>query len=113
MAASDSTNWLSDNGAVLGRAPGTILAPTQAGTGHLGPRGGAYGAQYIEGERYCPGMPTALKTASQDHAQNKIDEPTFRVRIEERVPFALKVKEHEDDQGRIVLACQPEALARH
>jgi hypothetical protein len=88
-----------------------FMPSTEYRIDRLGPRGGAHGAQYIEGERYCPGMPSALKTATQDQLHGTIDEATFRARIEQRTPFALHVKEREDDRGRIVLTCPARGIS--
>ncbi len=71
----------------------------------LGVRGGKGGAEYIEGGKYCPGMPQALKDATKDYAQATIDEATFRVRVKERKAFALHAKEKPDAKGRVPMAC--------
>jgi hypothetical protein len=71
----------------------------------LGVQGGKAGAQYIEGGIYCPGMPVALKNATKDLVENKIDEATFQERRKQRANFELQAKEKPDEKGRTPLRC--------
>jgi len=74
----------------------------QGKRGELGSKGGV---EFIEGSRLCPGTPSALKMASRHHAQNKIDRPTYKIRIAERRAFQVRPKEKPDASGRQPVSC--------
>ena len=71
----------------------------------LGVQGGANGAQFIEGDAYCPATPVALKNASIDLHGGIIDIATYRARIQQRKAYQLHQKEKPDAKGRVVLTC--------
>jgi len=71
----------------------------------LGVQGGKAGAEFIEGGVYCPGMPTALKDATIDLVNNKIDEDTYHERRKQRTHFELRMKEKPDEKGRAPRMC--------
>jgi len=71
----------------------------------LGVQGGKGGAEFIEGNVYCPGMPAALKNANKDFIAGTIDSETFRARIKARIAYALRNKERPDAKGRVPKMC--------
>lgn len=71
----------------------------------LGVQGGKAGAEYIEGDVYCPGMPQTLKDTNKEFMAGTIDNDTFRLRIEERRAFVLRNKEKPDAKGRTPKMC--------
>lgn len=71
----------------------------------LGVRGGFAGAVQIEGEHYCPAMPSALKTASQDVLIGMIDDETYRRRVDAKTAFALRNKERPASDGSVPKMC--------
>ncbi|MEX1077806.1 MAG: hypothetical protein WED09_01690 [Homoserinimonas sp.] len=74
----------------------------QGKKGELGSKGGV---EFIEGARLCPGTPDALKMASVHHVQDKIDKPTYKIRIAERRAFQVRPKEKPDAKGRQPVSC--------
>lgn len=55
----------------------------------LGIKGGKAGALQVEGRHSCAGTPEGLLNASVLAAAHKIDEDTYRLRLEERTAFEL------------------------
>jgi hypothetical protein len=71
----------------------------------LGIRGGKAGAIQVEGRHYCAGTPQDLLNASVQAAAHKIDEDTYRARLEERTAFELRPKERPDARGHVPMMC--------
>lgn len=71
----------------------------------LGVRGGKAGVEYIEGEKYCPGMPQALKNATIDYRTGTIDRETLRARHDGRKAFLIRPKEKPDHRGNTPMMC--------
>lgn len=71
----------------------------------LGVQGGKAGVEYIEGGKYCPGMPPALKNATKDLSNGTIDEETFHIRRAGRTAFEIRPKEKPDAKGRTPMMC--------
>jgi len=71
----------------------------------LGVQGGKAGAEYIEGDVYCPGTPQALKDTTKQFMAGEIGNDTFRQRIQERTQFVLRNKEKPDAKGRTPKMC--------
>jgi hypothetical protein len=84
-AAADNQYWANSTlDRLHRRALKTGFQPlTRYRIDRLGVNGGHAGAQQIEGAHYCPAMPDALKTASQDVSKALIDDATYRARINE------------------------------
>lgn len=72
----------------------------------LGVQGGRVGSEFIEGKAYCPGLPQELKDASKDFLNDRIDEATFRARIQDRVPFELDTTSSPDGSRQVTLVCR-------
>jgi hypothetical protein len=106
-AAADNQYWANSTLDRLHR-PGlkTGFQPlTRYRINRLGVKGGHAGAQQIEGAHYCPAMPDALKTASQDVSKALIDDATYRARINERSHFVLRNKERPAEDGSVPKMC--------
>ena len=71
----------------------------------LGVQGGKGGAEYIEGDVYCPGMPVSLKDTSKHFLAGEIDKETYRARIDERRHFVLRNKEKPAANGTVPKMC--------
>ncbi|TFC92864.1 hypothetical protein [Cryobacterium sp. TMT4-31] len=71
----------------------------------MGVRGGKAGAIQVEGRHYCAGTGKDLLNASNDAAAHRIDEETYRTRLEERTAFELRRKELPDDRGHVPMMC--------
>lgn len=63
------------------------------------------GALQIEGTWYCPSMPPALVEASSDHAERKISDHVYRMRIDARRDYQLQVKQKADANGVVQMRC--------
>ncbi|MBX0299390.1 hypothetical protein K2F54_05290 [Cryobacterium sp. 1639] len=71
----------------------------------MGVRGGKAGSIQVEGRQYCAGTGKDLLNASNDAAAHKIDEETYRTRLEERTAFELRPKERPDKRGHVPMMC--------
>ena len=71
----------------------------------LGIHGGKAGALQVEGRHYCAGTPEDLLNASVHAAAHKIDEGTYRKRLQERTAFELRPKEKPDARGHTPMMC--------
>ena len=72
----------------------------------LGNRGQFAGAILVEGEWYCPAMPTPLIEATRDfRAKQPIDEATYNRRIEQRKRYLVRPKERPDSDGYVPMRC--------
>ena len=71
----------------------------------MGVRGGKAGSIQVEGRHYCAGTSKDLLNASNDAAGHKIDEETYRRRLEERTAFELRPKERPDERGHVPMMC--------
>ena len=63
------------------------------------------GAFMIEGAWYCPAITEPLIDATKDFRAGRIDESTWKKRIEARRAFLHRPKAHPDDQGHVRLMC--------
>jgi len=71
----------------------------------LGVKGNFQGFLLIEGAYYCPNIPEALVNATADYRQHKIDEATYRARLEERWNYLARPKASPDAEGHIRVQC--------
>jgi hypothetical protein len=67
--------------------------------GELGRQGSSGGALLVDGCFYCLAMPEALVDASADHRAGRIDDATYKARIEARRFWRLVRKEGPDQAG--------------
>jgi hypothetical protein len=65
----------------------------------LGRQANSQGAVMVEGTWYCPSMPEALVNATIDLRAGRIDDATYKARIEARGDFALRRKSRPDKDG--------------
>lgn len=65
----------------------------------LGRQANSHGAVLVEGTWYCPAMPEALVSATQDLRAARIDEDTYARRVEARRDYALRRKSSPDADG--------------
>ena len=72
---------------------------------NAGDAGSKGGIEFIEDEKYCPGTPPALKSATLDLVNGTIDEETFQIRRGERRAFQVHSKERPDAKGRQPFSC--------
>ncbi|MFE7128343.1 hypothetical protein [Streptomyces sp. NPDC057617] len=75
----------------------------------LGSKGEFGGAQLIEGNWYCPSMPTHLVTATSDLIAKRIDKQTWIQRIRARTAHLLMPKEKADAEGHRRMMCPAQA----
>lgn len=71
----------------------------------LGVKGGKAGAIQVEGRHYCAGTPKDLLNTSVHAEAHKIDEDTYRKRLDERTAFELRPKEKPDARGHTPMMC--------
>jgi hypothetical protein len=77
----------------------------------LGVQGSFAGALHIEGAHYCPAIPSGLQTATRDFRAHRIDEATWRARIEARRAYRLRPKAQPDAEGHIRMLCPAAGMA--
>jgi hypothetical protein len=63
------------------------------------------GMLQIEGTWYCPAIPKSLVDATADFRAGKIDEPTWRARLEERRHYAIVAKSGPDAEWHRRVRC--------
>lgn len=73
--------------------------------GELGRQANSQGAVMVEGAFYCPAMPEELVSASADKRAGKVDDVTFKARIEARANWRLVKKEGPDEDGYERFSC--------
>jgi hypothetical protein len=71
----------------------------------LGHNGGYAGAKQVEGNHYCPGMPTNLINATVDFNAGIETEETYRLRIAQRKQYALRNKERPAADNSVKKIC--------
>lgn len=71
----------------------------------LGRQANSSGALLVEGTWYCPQIPEGLIQATIDYRSNRINETTYRSRIEARRSYALVRKESPDNDGYERYSC--------
>lgn len=71
----------------------------------LGVQDEAHGFIQVEGTWYCPMMPDTLKNATADYRAGRIDEATYRARIEARRPYEARPKGRADEDGHLRFLC--------
>ncbi|MGA8724675.1 MAG: hypothetical protein WB565_06510 [Acidimicrobiales bacterium] len=71
----------------------------------LGIQGQSNGLILVEGRWYCPSMPVALINATTDLRKDRIDEETYRRRIEARRDYEAKAKGQPDAEGHQRFLC--------
>ncbi|MEC5170370.1 hypothetical protein [Glaciihabitans sp. GrIS 2.15] len=71
----------------------------------LGHKGGYAGAKQVEGNHYCPGMPTNLINATLDFNAGTETEETYRLRISQRKQYALRNKERPAADNSVKKMC--------
>jgi hypothetical protein len=71
----------------------------------LGVKGAHEGFLLIEGAFYCPSIPQPLIDATLDFREGRIDEATYRTRLEERWNYLARPKAKPDAEGHVRLAC--------
>ena len=71
----------------------------------LGVKGAHEGFLLIEGAFYCPSIPPPLIDATRDFREGRIDEATYRLRLEERWNYLARPKAKPDSEGHVRLAC--------
>jgi hypothetical protein len=71
----------------------------------LGKKGGYAGAIQVEGDHYCPGMPTDLVEATIHYEAGVTDLDTYRTNIAGRKQFALRNKERPAPDGSVPKMC--------
>lgn len=71
----------------------------------LGIQGSYAGALLIEGAWYSPGIRQELIDATIDHRAGRIDEGTYRARIEARRAFRMRPKGAPDEEGHVRYLC--------
>jgi len=73
---------------------------------HLGRQGrGHEGAHLVDGWWYCPAMPDQIANATADYENGRIDERTWRQRLDERDKFAFRHKQAPETGKSEVLYC--------
>jgi hypothetical protein len=98
------TNAIADDFQLPARALGYHLVLDYK-IDQLGVQDSYAGALLIEGWWYSPGIPSALINATRDYRDGRIDEGTWRARIEARRDFRLRLKEKPDQEGHMRLMC--------
>jgi len=81
----------------------------------LGVKASAQGFLQIEGAWYCPSIPTPVIDATLDYREGRIDEATYRARLEERWRYRARPKSNLDAEGHGRFQCpaaNPWPLAR-
>jgi hypothetical protein len=71
----------------------------------LGVKGAHEGFLIIEGAFYCPSMPQPLIDATLDYREGRIDEVTYRSRLQEHWKYLARPKAKPDAEGHVRLAC--------
>ena len=85
------------------------------GKDQLGVQDSFNGMLLIEGAWYCPSIPEVLITATIDVEEGRIDEPTYRARLEERWHYRILSKAGADGGGHSRERCpasNPSPVAR-
>ena len=108
------TRWLAADRAYTHALPDEFQLPARAlgyelvlddRADQLGVHGSYAGALHIEGAHYCPAIPVALQTATRDFRAHRIDEETWRSRIEARRAYRLRPKTQRDAEGHLRMLC--------
>ncbi len=76
----------------------------------LGVQYGYAGAEQVDGNWYCPGMPQGLKDATILYRNGEIDEDIWRARINQRTKYLLRPKEKPDQHGKTPMVCPAAGL---
>lgn len=63
------------------------------------------GIQLVDGTLYGPCLPDALKTIHEDLVEKRIDEDTFRRRLEQRAAYAVRPKRRGDGSVSVAHRC--------
>lgn len=63
------------------------------------------GAILVEGTWYCPSMPQTLIDATKDHRAERIDDPTYYQRIQQRSQYAFRPKHKPGPDGNTAYMC--------
>lgn len=63
------------------------------------------GIQLVDGALYGPCLPDALKTIHEDLAEKRIDDDTFRRRLEQRAAYAVRPKHRGDGSVSVAHRC--------
>jgi hypothetical protein len=71
----------------------------------LGVKASSQGFLQIEGAWYCPSIPQSLIDATSDFRDRRIDEDTYRTRLEQRWGYQARPKAKPDAQGHLRLQC--------
>ena len=71
----------------------------------LGVQGHVDGAILVEGQLYCPSMPTTLINATIDHRAGRIEPEIWTKRLKARQAYRLRPKGRPDHEGHIRMLC--------
>ena len=71
----------------------------------LGIQGQFAGAILVEGTWFCPSMPQSLIEATIDYRAGRIDEETYRTRIEQRQRYAFRAKHKPTPDDNTAFMC--------
>jgi hypothetical protein len=71
----------------------------------LGVKAASQGFLQIEGAWYCPSIPESLIDATSDFRDGRIDEDTYRTRLEQRWGYLARPKAKPDAEGYLRLQC--------
>jgi len=63
------------------------------------------GMVQVDGAWYCASLPEALANATHDFRKGVIDEAVYRVRLEERWRYLVRLKERPDAEGQVRVCC--------
>jgi len=108
------TGWLAGDRAYTNAQPEHFQLPARAlgyrpildyRIDQLGVQNSHGGGLMIEGAWYCPAIPDALQNATIEFRARRIDETTWRERIEARRPFLMRRKERPDAEGHVRRLC--------